>query len=158
MHPLTPRRVSGALLAAAGCCLLALPAASAQQSSPPAPPAMVNCTSGVHVIVARASEEPAGPGFLRKVAEDVVSKIPGSDFVAVDYPAKLSDYKASQKAGIVAMSSLINNYTAACPNAKIVLMGYSQGAHVSADIVCGASEPTFDTSPALAADKASKSE
>ncbi|KAL8411651.1 hypothetical protein RB596_001068 [Gaeumannomyces avenae] len=112
--------------------------------------------SGVHVIVARASEELPGPGIMGKVAEDVVSKIPGSDFVAVDYPAKLSDYKASQKAGVVAMSALISDYTAACPEGKLVLMGYSQGAHVVADIVCGASEDTFDRASAISDDKSSK--
>ncbi|EJT78501.1 hypothetical protein GGTG_03601 [Gaeumannomyces tritici R3-111a-1] len=112
--------------------------------------------SGVHVIVARASEEQPGPGILGKVAEDVVSKIPGSDFVAVDYPAKLSNYKASQKAGVVAMSALINDYTAACPDGKLVLMGYSQGAHVVADIVCGASEDVFDRASAISDDKSSK--
>ncbi|KLU82147.1 hypothetical protein MAPG_01224 [Magnaporthiopsis poae ATCC 64411] len=156
MHPPLPRRLSGALLAAAGCCLLVLPTASAQQSPPPARPANTTCVSGVHMIVARASEEPPGPGFLGKLANDLVSKIPGSDFVAVDYPAKLSDYKASQKAGLVAMTNLINDYTAACPNSKIVLMGYSQGAHISADVVCGASETTFDNTSALPEDKASK--
>ncbi|KAL8381888.1 hypothetical protein RB595_005911 [Gaeumannomyces hyphopodioides] len=156
MHPTPPRRLSGALLAATGCCLLALPGASAQGSPAPPPPAKINCMPGVHVIVARASEEAPGPGFLRKVAEDVVSKIPGSDFVSVDYPAKLSDYKASQKAGLVAMSALINDYTAACPDGKVVLMGYSQGAHIAADIVCGASEETFDQASAISDDKSSK--
>lgn len=46
--------------------------------------------------------------------------------VAVDYPATLSDYAASEAQGVEAMQGLLESYAAACPGSKVVLMGYSQ--------------------------------
>jgi hypothetical protein len=85
-----------------------------------------SCATGVHIIVARASGEQQGEGIIGQVATDVVNQIPGSDSVAVDYPATLENYESSESQGVTAMANLIEQYTSSCPNSKIVLMGYSQ--------------------------------
>lgn len=84
-----------------------------------------NCTA-VHMIVARASTEPPGTGIIGQVAQQVQAQTPGSDIIAVDYPATLSDYVNSESAGVTAMTKLVTDYATACPNSKLVLMGYSQ--------------------------------
>lgn len=84
------------------------------------------CVTGVHMIVARASTEDPGTGIIGQVANNVKSQIPDSDIVAVDYPALLSPYVSSQKAGVTAMTKLVQDYAKACPQTKMVLMGYSQ--------------------------------
>ncbi len=89
--------------------------------------AQTNCTTtGVHMIIARASTEQPGTGIIGTVATQVQQQIPGSDVVAVDYPATLENYVTSESQGVVAMTKLIMDYASACPNSKIVLMGYSQ--------------------------------
>jgi len=98
-----------------------------------------SCASGVHVIVARASTEAPGQGIIGAVADEIVERIPGSDSVAVVYPATLTNYLSSESQGVAAMTKLIENYVADCPDSKIVLMGYSQGAHVTGDVLCGSS-------------------
>lgn len=55
-----------------------------------------------------------------------MNQIPGSDSVAVVYPATLQNYQSSESQGVSAMMSDIQGYVQACPNSKIVLMGYSQ--------------------------------
>ncbi|KAM3077181.1 hypothetical protein ACMFMF_005093 [Clarireedia jacksonii] len=103
-----------------------------------------NCTtSGVHMIIARASTEAPGEGIIGAVATMVKQAIPGSDSEAVDYPATLTQYQSSEQSGVAAMTKLVQDYTARCPDSKIAVMGYSQGAQVSADMICGVSEKGF---------------
>ncbi|KAJ4397855.1 hypothetical protein N0V93_002092 [Gnomoniopsis smithogilvyi] len=101
--------------------------------------ACVNGTA-VHMIVARASLEKPGPGVIGGVATQVVQQLPGSDIVSVDYPATLENYTSSEAAGVKAMTTLLTDYASRCPNSKIVMMGYSQGAQVAADVLCGTNE------------------
>ena len=56
---------------------------------------------------------------------------------AIDYPATLTDYGSSSAAGTAAMTVALNNVAIECPSTKVVLMGYSQGAHVVGDTMCG---------------------
>ncbi|KAK2774826.1 acetyl xylanesterase [Colletotrichum kahawae] len=130
------------------------------------------CATGVHMIVARASTERPGTGIIGEVATKVQAQIPGSDITPVDYPAQLNPYQPSQKAGVDAMTKLVQDYAKQCPQTKMVLMGYSQvgypvlaewqkliamqGAHVTADVLCGTSESGFAATPAQAADVTDK--
>jgi acetylxylan esterase len=82
--------------------------------------------NGVGMIVARASTEAPGTGIIGSVANDVQKQIPGSTITSVDYPATLTNYQSSEGQGVAAMTALVQNFTAACPGAKMVLMGYSQ--------------------------------
>lgn len=124
--------------------LVALFVASAAGAATSAP----KCGKGVHIIVARESEAAPGPGLIGTVAERVIKLIPGSDMESVDYPALLDPYIISETAGIANMTKLITAFANKCPKTKMVLMGYSQGAHVTSDILCGASEKGFpETKP-----------
>lgn len=84
------------------------------------------CATGVHMIIARASTEAAGPGVIGGVATMVTKAVPGSDSESVVYPATLTDYANSEGQGVAGMNKLIQAYTQKCPNSKIALMGYSQ--------------------------------
>ncbi|CAM1504405.1 Fc.00g019960.m01.CDS01 [Cosmosporella sp. VM-42] len=96
-----------------------------------------------HIIVARASEEKPGTGMLGPLAAEIQRRIPDSHITALDYPAKLDPYIPSQTQGVATLSKMIHELVITCPSTKLVLLGYSQGAHVTADVVCGASEPGF---------------
>ncbi|KAH8900096.1 cutinase-domain-containing protein [Thozetella sp. PMI_491] len=116
-----------------------------------------NCTTtGVHMIVTRASTELPGTGIIGAVALQVQQQIPGSDIDATIYPATLLEYVSSETQGMAALTKLITDYSTDCPDSKIVLMGYSQGAQVTADVVCGASEQNFPTTSSLSANITNK--
>ncbi|KAL1311485.1 hypothetical protein AAFC00_004426 [Neodothiora populina] len=90
------------------------------------------------MIVARGSTESPGTGtLLSPLISAVESHLPGSDHVAVDYPASLARYADSVYTGVSNMTKLVQSHVAACPKSKIVLLGYSQGAQVAGDTVCG---------------------
>lgn len=115
------------------------------------------CVDGVHIIVARESLAAPGPGLIGNVSEAVIERIAGSDMESVVYPALLEPYITSETAGIANMTKLIETYGTKCPHSKMVLMGYSQGAQVTADILCGASEEGFPTTGPLPRKLADKS-
>ncbi|GAA5865756.1 hypothetical protein JCM8547_002767 [Rhodosporidiobolus lusitaniae] len=100
-----------------------------------------NCPP-VQMIVARASTEPPGEGIIGAVADGVKQQIPGAESVAVDYPATLGNYANSEAQGVDAMVELIEQQNAKCPGGKIVLMGYSQGAQVTGDVLSGGATGT----------------
>lgn len=107
-----------------------------------------------HIIVTRASTEAEGPGILAAVADAVISACPGSDLAYNPYPALLDPYLASEAEGVGNLTELVTTYQACCPDSKMVLMGYSQGAQVTADFLCGTSETGFNATPAYAAEVA----
>ncbi|KUJ06810.1 cutinase-domain-containing protein [Mollisia scopiformis] len=109
------------------------------------------CATGVHMIVARASTEQPGQGIIGAVATQVQQQLPGSDSEAVDYPATLTDYLNSEASGVAAMTKLVENYAVRCPNSKMALLGYSQGAQVVGDMMCGTSEANFNTTKPISA-------
>ena len=93
----------------------------------------------IHLIVARASFEPAGDGILLySLVNEIVSANPGTTHEAIDYPAAVEpSYAWSSGNGTIAVTNQLTAYANACPDAKIVLLGYSQGAHIVLDSLCG---------------------
>ncbi|OGM44220.1 hypothetical protein ABOM_007725 [Aspergillus bombycis] len=104
--------------------------AFANQSSP--------CVK-IHMIVARQSNSWPGEGRMKELADYIKQQLPGSDSESLQYPAygDIWRYRSSVFAGDKAMITAITAYTSHCPDSKIVLLGYSQGAHIIGDILCG---------------------
>lgn len=96
------------------------------------------CYGGVYVIGARGSEEAAGYGSVASVVNGVLSAVPNSGAIALDYPASVLDplYPESVTDGINTMISLIHNYVDSC-GGKIALVGFSQGGNVVTDTLAG---------------------
>jgi cutinase len=114
--------------------LLGLPAAIPSASAAPCP--------DVEVVFARGTFEPPGIGGTGQAFVDSLSsKVGGKsvDVYPVNYPASL-DFNAASD-GVVDASNKVRDVVATCPNTKIVVGGYSQGAAVAAYI-------TDDTIPA----------
>ncbi|TLS29192.1 hypothetical protein PpBr36_00048 [Pyricularia pennisetigena] len=123
------------LFAAAAAGTLPQPTGDASKAAP------TSCASGVQIFVARGSTERSSLGRIAPVAQSIANSIPGSSITALDYPAKMNPivYLFSVSKGTKNLSKLVKNYVEMCPQSKIVLIGYSQGAHVVGDLVCGAS-------------------
>src|SRR3954465_11944889 len=87
----------------------------------------------VEVIFARGTFEPAGVGGTGQAFVDALRAQVGGksvDVYAVDYPASLDFATAAD--GVLDASNKIRDIAANCPNTKMVLGGYSQGAAVVA--------------------------
>ncbi|PFH57360.1 hypothetical protein XA68_15164 [Ophiocordyceps unilateralis] len=100
-----------------------------------------SCISGLYMVVARGTKEPEGAGMTGSVTESIARKVPGSQVVPLRYPASLSnpDYQDSVADGVRQMQTTIRDYVKVCPRSKVAVFGYSQGAHVAMDALCGSS-------------------
>ncbi|MFV8245279.1 cutinase family protein [Mycolicibacterium peregrinum] len=112
--------------------ILALAAfAAAVPAALPATATAAPC-SDVEVVFARGTNEPPGLGSVGgPFVDDLRARVAPRtvDATAVDYPAT-NDFNVSTPAGTDAARSLIESVAASCPNTKMVLGGYSQGAAV----------------------------
>jgi cutinase len=121
-------RVGGVALAATFMVATSLGGAVQAVADPAAGP----CPD-VQVVFARGTFEPAGVGGVGRAFVDAVrAKAPGKSVeeYAVNYPASLDFATAAD--GVVDASNEVRATAAACPNTKIVVGGYSQGAAVAA--------------------------
>jgi cutinase len=84
------------------------------------------------VVFARGTGEPVGPGGPGQAFTDsLTGQLPGKtvNLYPVDYPAT-NDYVNSAHAGAGDAVAHVQGTAANCPNTKLVLGGYSQGAGV----------------------------
>jgi acetylxylan esterase len=112
------------------------------------------CAKGLHLIVARGSDEDAGVGKIGAVADLVADRIDDSKIVALDYPATVDDpvYLDSVKAGAKQLRDDVRDYIKACPDSKLAVLGYSQGAQVAEDALCAGGADNFHNDPPLEKD------
>jgi len=88
----------------------------------------------VEVIFARGTFEPPGVGGIGQAFVDELQAQPqligkSVDVYAVNYPASLNFPAAAD--GVIDASNRVRDMAARCPDAKMVLGGYSQGAAVA---------------------------
>ena len=99
----------------------------------------------VQVIFARGTFEPAGVGVTGQAFVDALTgKLGGKsvDVYPVNYPASLDFATAAD--GVIDASNKVRDVAASCPNTKMVLGGYSQGAAVVAYSTEDAVPPGFN--------------
>lgn len=105
--------------------------AAALPTAMPAPAVAAPCPD-IQVVFARGTNEPPGLGSVGgPFVDDLRARVAPRtvDATPVDYPAS-NDFNTSTPAGTEAARSLIESVAAGCPNTKMVLGGYSQGAAV----------------------------
>jgi len=90
-----------------------------------------------HLIVARGSLESPGPGLLVTLADKIIAANPGTTMEAIDYPATLDNYDTSSANGTIAVQQQLNSFVQKCPNAKVAMLGFSQGAQIVGDAIAG---------------------
>jgi len=117
-----------------------------------APPASADDCPDVEVVFARGTGEPPGVGTVGEAFVDSLTSLVGGKSVGVypvDYPATLNVLHAAQGANNAIAH--MNDMAANCPNTRMVLGGFSQGAYVM-DLVTGAPMPSlgFNGPPAPA--------
>lgn len=102
-------------------------------------------------------------GLTWTFIQDIMAAIPDSSNIALNYnrfPGNLSSqvtFVPECDEGVPALLEAISNYTTACPNTPIVLHGYSQGAVVVMNLLCGASSGNFPVTNPLDSSFASSS-
>lgn len=119
-----PRFIAPALVAATGVSAAVLASTVPFASAGPCP--------DVQVVFARGTDDPPGVGSTGQAFIDSLRPRVGGkslDVYAVDYPAT-HDWTNAGKDGIRDASAHVVSMAHDCPNTKMVLSGYSQGAAV----------------------------
>ncbi|GIZ37994.1 hypothetical protein CKM354_000142100 [Cercospora kikuchii] len=96
----------------------------------------------IHIFGARETTAPAGYGTAGVFVNLILNAYPGSTAEAIVYPAiGDSQYGASVRAGTQNIANQINSFNSRCPNSKLVVVGYSQGAQIGDNALCGGGDP-----------------
>lgn len=96
----------------------------------------------IHIFGARETTAPAGYGSAGTVVNLILNAHPGSTAEVINYPAAGGNsYASSVQAGVQAVTNQINSFAASCPNTQLVYVGYSQGAQIGDDAICGGGDP-----------------
>jgi cutinase len=109
----------------------------------PAPSARAAACPDVQVVFARGTGEPEGTGRVGEAFVDALRPLvkgKSVDVYAVNYPATRDFLRAAEGANDASL--FVQNTAATCPDTKIVLGGYSQGAAI-VDIITVADQPTL---------------
>ncbi|KAF2111133.1 Alpha/Beta hydrolase protein [Lophiotrema nucula] len=121
-----------------------------------------HCTT-YHIFVARGTDAKL-PGRQGELIRLICAKISYTNpnitcgYENIEYSAKSrfvskDSWCASADAGVVSGQRQMTAYAEKCPDSKLILLGYSQGASVALDIIGGGGGPVFECaqapSPAL---------
>jgi hypothetical protein len=118
-----------------------LPLAGLAAPAAKAVPAPSGGCAEVNIITARASTEAPGEGITASLVTQIVnSSTQTVSREAVVYPATLTNYPSSESQGVTNAEQELTTAVQNCPAQKEVLLGYSQGAEVSMDVIAGNSE------------------
>ncbi|KAI9155763.1 Acetylxylan esterase [Paramyrothecium foliicola] len=105
----------------------------------------IRCAPGLKMFVSRGTSEPMGFGETGKLVEPIKRAIEGSISEYIAYPASngnatngLPNYYQSVGNGTILLRRRITEYAEACPDSKIAVFGYSQGAQIASNNFCGA--------------------
>ncbi|VUC37992.1 unnamed protein product [Clonostachys rosea] len=101
--------------------------------------ASAGCSGGLQILLARGTGERLNSSIASRVAEGIMSRIPNSNLTSLDYPATFTNppYTSSVADGVDLLKNTLNSYHSTCPDGKIAVIGYSQGAQVSTYAFCG---------------------
>ncbi|OAL54728.1 alpha/beta-hydrolase [Pyrenochaeta sp. DS3sAY3a] len=108
-----------------------------------------------HVFISRGSDEPY-PGRLGNITHEICAAIGGEDcgFENVEYPAKSTawgkdEWCKSAGKGAASGQAQMKAFSEKCPDSKLILLGFSQGAAVAQDILGGGGGHVFECDQAI---------
>jgi hypothetical protein len=98
----------------------------------------------VHLFLARGNNEPY-PGRQREMVELICDNVDNCGYEDLIYSALYTDlYCQTVYDGVLAAYNQTSAYACRCPSAKLILLGYSQGAQVITDFLGGGGGTLFN--------------
>ncbi|KAF5584429.1 acetylxylan esterase [Fusarium pseudocircinatum] len=104
-----------------------------------APTSNTNCAHGLKLFIARGTGEKLGSTVMDPIAQKIAERVLYSDTWNIPYPATFNNpqYIASAGNGTTMVREALEEYSNMCPNSKMALMGWSRGAQIISNNLCG---------------------
>lgn len=117
------------------------------------------CDPGLRVVAVSGdgAKNVGQYGLIGSLANGIVAAVPGSSSITLEYPKADPNGLAKTTQGQVILDDYLTQYNAQCPTSKIAVIGYSAGAIISGNELCGGSAP-WPTNPAVSSTVADQSE
>ncbi|KAK5120601.1 carbohydrate esterase [Meristemomyces frigidus] len=107
----------------------------------------LSCPS-IHIFGARETTASPGYGSAGTVVNEILNAYSGSTAEAIVYPAcggqtscGSVSYSSSATQGTTNVCNAVKTFATTCPSTKLVLVGYSQGAEIFDNALCGGGDP-----------------
>ncbi|KAK0384685.1 hypothetical protein NLU13_7163 [Sarocladium strictum] len=98
----------------------------------------------VHLFLARGNNEPY-PGRQAALVEAICDGVASCGYEDLIYSALYTDLSCQTAYdGVLAAYDQLSAYACRCPNAKLILLGYSQGAQIATDFLGGGGGTLFN--------------
>lgn len=109
-----------------------------------------SCPSGLHMIVTSGhGGKPHAYGKLGGLVNDIRGAIPGTTNYSIPYPKGDMNDPEAVAAGVQLLTDNIAHFAARCPDTPVVTIGYSEGAIVMSNTLCGRSHAGAPPGPPL---------
>ncbi|KAH7303415.1 Alpha/Beta hydrolase protein, partial [Stachybotrys elegans] len=98
----------------------------------------------IHLFLARGNNEPY-PGRQRAMVESICDGVSNCGYEDLIYSGLYTDlYCQTAYDGVHAAYAQVSDYACQCPDAKLILLGYSQGAQIMTDFLGGGGGTLFN--------------
>lgn len=121
--------------------------------------AIGSCDAGLRVVALSGdgAKNVGQYGLIGSLADGIVAAVPGSSSITLDYDKASPNGLAKTTEGQTLLDNYLTQYNAQCPDSKIAVIGYSAGAIISGNELCGGSAP-WPTNAAVSSTIADNSE
>ncbi|KAJ5666624.1 hypothetical protein N7462_011033 [Penicillium macrosclerotiorum] len=102
-----------------------------------------NCTTGVHAIISRGQGAGDHLNVMLSLQSLILEQIPGSTSLGLPYDHDADNKFTAVYHGAQLLQKYVREYVASCPDAKVAVVGYSMGACLTMDAICGTSSVGF---------------
>ncbi|KAJ5175796.1 uncharacterized protein N7482_001673 [Penicillium canariense] len=112
------------------------------------------CATGVHAIISRGQAGDGETGWdplnvMVSLQNLILEQIPGSTSLGLPYQYGAQDKFVAVHDGAQLLQNYVTSYLASCPESKVVVVGYSLGACLTMDAICGTSSVGLNPVAAL---------
>ncbi|KAJ5112770.1 hypothetical protein N7532_000815 [Penicillium argentinense] len=98
-----------------------------------------DCATGVHAIISRGQGPGGDLSVMGALSDMILDQIPGSTTLGFPFDHDADDKFTAVHSGALMLQQYVHDYVDSCPKAKIALIGYSLGAVLTMEAICGTS-------------------